>query len=70
MSGLNERFMGEGRSPLLNDVQGAEHACRVLASAIGFTFSLTFATQGILGTVTEYQRMMGSLRRSAFFTMP
>jgi ATP-binding cassette subfamily B (MDR/TAP) protein 10 len=36
---------------------------RVLASAIGFTFSLTFATQGILGTVTEYQRMLGSIRR-------
>lgn len=36
---------------------------RVLASAIGFTFSLIFATQGILGTITEYQRMLGSLRR-------
>ncbi len=38
---------------------------RVLASAIGFTFSLIFATQGILGTITEYQRMLGSLRRQA-----
>lgn len=36
---------------------------RVFASAIGFTFSLIFATQGILGTITEYQRMLGSLRR-------
>jgi hypothetical protein len=41
----------------------------VLASAIGFTFSLTFATQGILGSVTEYQRMLGSVRRWAAFTV-
>ena len=36
---------------------------RVLASAIGYTFSLVFATQGILGTTTEYQRMLSSVKR-------
>ena len=38
---------------------------RVLASAIGFTFSLIFATQGILASLTEYQRMVSSVRRWA-----
>ena len=38
-------------------------AFRVLASAIGFTFSLIGATQGILNTTVEFQRMQGSVRR-------
>lgn len=40
---------------------------RVLSSAVGFTFSLLFATQGILGTVAEYSTMTSALRRSAQF---
>ena len=38
-------------------------AFRVLASAIGFTFSLIGATQGILNTTVEFQKMQGSIRR-------
>lgn len=38
---------------------------RVLLSAIGFTFSLVFATQGCVQTFSDAQRALVSLARSA-----
>ncbi len=38
---------------------------RTLLSAIGFTFSLVFATQGVVQTFTDARRALVSLRRSA-----
>ena len=36
---------------------------RVMISAIGFTFSLTYATQGIVNTLSELRRASGALSR-------
>ena len=37
---------------------------RVLLSAIGFTFSLVFATQGVVQTLADARRVSASMRRS------
>ncbi len=42
---------------------------RVLLSAIGFTFSLVFATQGCVQTFSDAQRALVSLARSAFLVL-
>ena len=42
---------------------------RVLLSAIGFTFSLVFATQGCVQTFSDAQRALMSLARSAFLPL-
>ena len=39
---------------------------RVLLSAIGFTFSLVFATQGCVQTFSEARRVLVCVRRCAF----
>ena len=36
---------------------------RVLLSAIGFTFSLVFATQGVVQTLADARRVSASMRR-------
>ena len=36
---------------------------RILLSAIGFTFSLVFATQGLVQTLSDVRRVSGSLDR-------
>ena len=36
---------------------------RVLLSSIGFTFSLVFATQGVVQTLADVRRVAGSMRR-------
>ena len=38
---------------------------RVLLSAIGFTFSLVFATQGVVQSFSDVRRVQASLRRCA-----
>ena len=38
---------------------------RVLLSSIGYTFSLIFATQGVVQTLADVRRISASMRRSA-----
>ena len=41
----------------------------VLISGLGFTFSLTYATQGIVNTLSEMRRASGALTRVSFFSV-
>lgn len=43
---------------------------RVLLSAIGFTFSLVFATQGVVQTLADTRKVTSSMQRCCHDSVP